>query len=317
MLMYHMRMIKVFGHISPDTDTTGCAILWAWYLNTHASHEAVPYVLGTLNKETAFILDHWDIPEPALLESVTAQDQVVIVDTNNPQELFSNISETKILQIIDHHRLAGGLSTTAPIDMTIRPLASTATVIYDLLGVHAETMPKNMQGLLLSCILSDTLAFRSPTTTPHDKDVALTLASKLKIDIAEYSSKMFEAKSDVSDFTDLGLIHLDSKKSAVGNKNIRISVVETTDPRMILKRKDSLVAAIQKLVAEEKDIDDVLFFIIDILKEEATVLTYNQFARDIVSVSFGVHVKPSTDTVVLPGIVSRKKQILPALQLPK
>ena len=312
--MYHMRMIKVFGHISPDTDTTGCAILWAWYLNTH---EAVPYVLGTLNKETAFILERWNIPEPALLESINAKDEVVIVDTNNPQELFPNISDAKIIQVIDHHRLAGGLSTSAPLDMTIRPLASTATVIYDLLGAHAETMPKNMQGLLLSCILSDTLAFRSPTTTPHDKDIAMKLAGKLKIDIAHYSSEMFEAKSDVSDFTDIGLIHLDSKKSAVGDKNIRISVVETTDPRMILKRKDALVAAIQKLVAEEKDIHDVLFFIIDILKEEATVLTYNAFSRDVIAASFGVTIKSNTETVVLPGIVSRKKQILPALQLPK
>ncbi len=308
-------MVKVFGHISPDTDATGSAILWAWYLNTHTTFDAVPYVLGSLNKETAFVLNRWEVPEPALLESVTAKEDVVIVDTNNPQELFANILETNILQIIDHHRLIGGLRTTNPIEVTLKPHASTATVIFDQLGTHAETMPANMMGIMLSCILSDTLEFRSPTTTPHDKNVAEMLAKKLGIDISAYASEMFAAKSDVSDFTDAGLIHLDSKKTEVGSKNFRISLVETTNPESILARKDGLISAIKHIVSEESDIDDVLFFVIDILKEEATVFTYNQTIKDIIALSFGVSVEG--DTAILPGIVSRKKQISPALKLPE
>ncbi|MES2224665.1 MAG: manganese-dependent inorganic pyrophosphatase [Patescibacteria group bacterium] len=306
-------MIKVFGHISPDTDTTGCAILWAWYLNAHTSHEATPYVLGTLNKETAFVLSRWNVAEPALLESIAADDEVVIVDTNNPQELFANINEANILQIIDHHKLTGGLTSKGPLEVTIRPLASTATVIYDLIGSHAEALPDDMAGTMLSCILSDTLEFRSPTTTPHDKDVAERLAAKLGVTISEYAAELFAAKSDVSDFTDIGLIHIDSKKYGVGDKNFRVSVVETTTPAMILSRKDGIVSAIKALLEEEKDVDDVLFFVIDILKEEATVLAYSDLAKDIVEASFGVTV--SGDTAVLPGVVSRKKQILPVLVL--
>ena len=120
-------MIKVFGHKSPDTDATGSAVLWAWYLNTHTSHKASAYVLGKLNKETIFVLDKWNISEPEILESLDESDDVVIVDTNNPQELFNNISDVNIVKIIDHHRLAGGLSTKAPVDITLKPLASTAT----------------------------------------------------------------------------------------------------------------------------------------------------------------------------------------------
>jgi manganese-dependent inorganic pyrophosphatase len=307
-------MIKVFGHISPDTDATVSAILWAWYLNTHTGSEATPYVLGTFNKETSFVLRRWNTEEPALLESIQAGDEVTVVDTNNPQELFTNLADADIVQIIDHHMLAGGISTRKPIDMTLRPLASTATVIHDLFGAHVETMPDNMKGLMLSSILSDTLAFRSPTTTPHDKAVAEKLAESLKIDIQSYANEMFKAKSDVSDFTDLGLLHIDSKKSPLGNKNVRISVVETTDTESILARKDGIVEAIQKLITDEKDVDEVLFFIIDILKEQATVLTYNQFVKDIISTSF--EVKADTDTEILPGIVSRKKQIIPSLKLP-
>jgi manganese-dependent inorganic pyrophosphatase len=306
-------MIKVFGHLSPDTDTTGSAILWAWYLNTHTSYQATPYVLGSLNKETAFVLRRWEIPEPILLESISADDEVIIVDTNNPQELFENINDATIVQIIDHHKLTGGLTTKGPLEMTIRPLACTATLIYDLVGAHIETLPTNMAGIMLSCILSDTLAFRSPTTTPHDKDVAEQLAKKIGVDINSYADELFAAKSDVSDFTDTGLIHIDSKKYEVGDKNFRVSVVETTTPATILERKDGIVKAITDILAEEKDIDDVLFFVVDILKEEATVLTYNQLTKDLVAASFGVTV--AGDTVVLPGVVSRKKQILPVLKL--
>ena len=307
-------MIKVFGHISPDTDTVVSAILWAWYLNTHTTNKAEACVLGELNKETSFLLKRWNVSEPTLIENVTAEDTVVIVDTNNPQELPANILDANIIQIIDHHMLAGGIATRKPIDVTIKTVASTATVIYDLIGGHAETLPQDMAGLLLSAILSDTLAFRSPTTTPRDKEVAEKIAAALSLDIQPYANEMFKAKSDVSDFTDKGLIHLDSKKSPLGDKNVRVSVVETTDPESILARKDGVVAAIEAIKAEESDVDDVLFFIVDILKEEATVLAYNQFVKDVVATSFGVTIE--SDTKVLPGIVSRKKQIIPSLKLP-
>ena len=100
-------MIKVFGHKSPDTDATVSAIVWAWYLNSFTSTKAEPFVLGALNKETSFVLNKWNTAEPTLLESINEDDQVVIVDTNNSQDLFDNINEADIVQIIDHHRLSG------------------------------------------------------------------------------------------------------------------------------------------------------------------------------------------------------------------
>ena len=126
---------------------------------------------------------------------------------------------------------------------------------------------------------------------------------------------MFAAKSDVSDYTDIGLIHLDSKKYPVGDKNIRVSSIETTMPELILDRKHGIIKAIKEVLDEEKDTDEVLLFVIDILKEEATVLTYNQFTKDLISTSFGV--RPDGDTHVLPGVLSRKKQIIPVLKLPE
>lgn len=306
-------MIKVFGHLSPDTDATTSAIIWAWYLNEHTAYDATPYVLGDLNSETSFVLNMWNVTTPDLLPALSAGESVAIVDTNNPQELPENINEMNLVQLIDHHKLVGGLTSEGPTTITLRPLACTATVLFDLMQIPPEHLPKEIAGLILSAILSDTLAFRSPTTTPHDKDVAEKLTTILGITISDYANQMFAAKSDVSMFSDSGLVLLDSKKYAVGDKNFRVSVIETTTPDLILARKAGIVEAITTLVTSESDVDDVLFFIVDILKEEATVLTYNDTTKQIVSSSFGVTV--TTDTEVLPGILSRKKQILPALKL--
>ena len=304
-------MIKVFGHQSPDTDATGSAIVCAWYLSEHTGAAATPYVLGALNKETEFMLEHFTTATPTLLEQVASGDDVVIVDTNNPQELFENINDTNMLSIIDHHKLVGGLETAGPIDISMRPLASTSSVIYVLMG--DIELPEHIAGILLSCILSDTLEFRSPTTTPHNKDIAEKLAKQLGLDITTYASQLFAAKSDISDFTDSGLIKLDSKKFAVGETNLRVSVIETTNPGTVLARKDGIVTAIKEIVAAEGDVDEVLFFVVDILNEAATVFTYNDNVKSIIEKSFAVTVE--RDTEVLPGIVSRKKQILPSLKV--
>jgi manganese-dependent inorganic pyrophosphatase len=306
-------MIKVFGHKAPDTDTTCCAILWAWYLNEHTRTKAAPYVLGPLNNETAFVLNRWGLPTPAILPALQSTDQVAIVDTNNPQELPENINDTTIMSIIDHHKLVGGLKTNKPLEMIIRPLASTATVIHDYIGDHAETLPPAMQGLVLSCILSDTLAFRSPTTTPHDQSVAESIAKNLGVDIATYAAEMFAAKSDISSFSDAELIKLDSKKYEVGSKNFRVSVIETAAPQLVMTRKDGLVSAIKQCVQEESDCDEVLLFMIDILSESATAFTYNELTTQVIEKSFGVAV--SGDTHALPGVVSRKTQIVPVLKM--
>src|SRR5512140_2912828 len=154
-------MIKVFGHKSPDTDSTGSPIVWAWYLTDVQGTPATPVLLGEPNTEAAFVLKHWNLPKPEIIADVAAGDQVVIVDTNNPQELPASVNEASILGIIDHHMLVGGLKTTSPIDITIRPLACTATVMHDLMGSDLAKAPRAIKGAMLSCILSDTMEFRS------------------------------------------------------------------------------------------------------------------------------------------------------------
>ncbi|MBD3765060.1 MAG: manganese-dependent inorganic pyrophosphatase [Rhodobacterales bacterium] len=305
-------MIKVFGHKAPDTDSTGSPIIWAWFLTEVKGTPATPCLLGEPNTEAAFVLQHWGLPKPQIIADVTAEDSCVIVDTNNPAELPPSINEAKVVGIIDHHLLAGGIKTKSPIDITIRPLACTATILHDLMGADVAKAPAAIKGAMLSCILSDTLEFRSPTTTAHDRAVAEALAADLGVSIPELAAQMFEAKSDVSAYSDAALLRMDGKEYEVAGKQLRISVLETTAPQVLLARKDSLMAAMPGVAAED-GADQVLLFIIDILKEEATLLVPNDLVKSIAEASFPCKVEG--DMVVLPGIMSRKKQIIPALKL--
>ena len=302
----------VFGHKSPDTDSTGSPLIWAWYLSDVKGQDARAVLLGEPNTEAAFVLQRWGFDKPEIISTVDAGQACVIVDTNNPAELPENINDADIQAIIDHHKLVGGIETKGPIDITVRPLACTATIMNDLMGDDAAKMADPVKGLMLSCILSDTLEFRSPTTTDHDKALAENLASDLGVSISEYAAEMFEAKSDVSTFSDAELLRMDSKEYDVGDKSFRISVLETTAPHIVLDRKDSLMNSMTDVAAED-GVDQVLLFVIDILKEEATLLVPNDLVKTVAEKSFGASV--SGDTVVLPGIMSRKKQIIPSLQL--
>ncbi|MBO9433507.1 manganese-dependent inorganic pyrophosphatase [Ruegeria sp. R13_0] len=302
----------VFGHKSPDTDSTGSPILWSWYLNEVKGEQAEPVLLGEPNTEAAFMLQRWDLPKPRIIADVEADTPVVIVDTNNPAELPASVNSADIRAIIDHHKLVGGLETKGPIDITVRPLACTATIMVDLMGDDAAKMPEAIKGAALTCILSDTLEFRSPTTTAHDREVAEKLAAELGLDVSAYAADMFAAKSDVSSFSDAELIRMDSKEYEVDGTKFRVSVLETTVPGVVLDRKGSLAASMVD-VAKEDGVDQVLLFVVDILNEEATLLVPNELVKTVAEKSFGASV--DGDAVVLPGIMSRKKQIIPNLKV--
>jgi len=302
----------VFGHKAPDTDSTGSPLIWAWYLSQVKGQDAKPVLLGAPNTEAAFVLNRWGYDTPEIIEDVADDQACVVVDTNNPAELPANINGADVQAIIDHHKLVGGLETRGPINITIRPLACTATIMHNLMGPNADKLTDPVKGLMLSCILSDTLEFRSPTTTEQDKALAESLAADLGLNLADYAAEMFAAKSDVSAFSDAELIRMDSKEYEVSGTKFRVSVLETTAPEIPLGRKDSLMASMKDVAAED-GVDEVLLFVVDILREEATLLVPNDTVKTVAEKSFGATVED--DTVVLPSIMSRKKQIIPNLAI--
>ncbi len=306
-------MIKIFGHKSPDTDSTGSPILWAWYLTNIEAVEAMAKLTGPPNNEASFVLNYWNVKQPEIIDDVDDGEEVIIVDTNNIGELPRNIANAKIVGIIDHHLLQGGLKTNTPINITVRPLACTATIMLDLMGPKTVAqLPREMKGIALSCILSDTLEFRSPTTTAHDQQVAEMLARDLNVNIPAYANEMFAAKSDMSMFSDSELLAVDSKQFDINGKKLKISVLETTSPKQILDRKETLIDSMAAFTTQEC-VDEILLFVVDILNESSTLLIQNETVRSICQNSFGV--VDEGDAIELPGIVSRKKQIIPSLKV--
>ena len=303
-------MIKIFGHKAPDSDSTGSPLIWEWFSNEVRRKPAKAYLLGQPNKEALFMLDRWGFDLPETIADLEEGDEVIIVDTNNPAELPAGIGKARIVEIIDHHLLQGGLATREPISIFMKPVACTATIMHELMGDAAERMPAPVRGLMLTCILSDTIEFRSPTTTDHDRTLAEQLARDLGIDIAAYAAEMFAAKSDLADCPDDEVLRIDSKTYEIDGRKLKISVLETTSPSAILARKPGLIEAMDR-VAEEDGVDQLLFFVVDILNESATLIAPNDFVRNLAEQSFSA--RAAGDEVHLPGIVSRKKQIIPNL----
>ena len=302
---------KVFGHLNPDTDSVCAAIVYAWYLTNHRSQPAVPYVLGSLAKEPSFVLNHFGVPTPALLGPLNAGDEVVIVDTNNPKELPEDLQVAELMEIVDHHILMGGLSSHVPIPVTIEPVACTTTVIWNLMQRAGVQPNAQMAGLMLAAILSDTLNFTSPTSTEKDKEVAKNLAQIAGINPDELAGEMFAAKSDISDLSASDLLVADSKVFELNGKKVRVSTLETTKPEFALAKLPELSGAITAMKSAES-LDYVFFFIVNILTTGSQLYIASEHEKLVAEKAFAKSVEG--ELLDLPGVVSRKKQMIPQLE---
>ncbi len=305
-----MPATLVFGHLNPDTDSTCSAIAYAWFLSEQGQ-EATPRVLGSLNRETQFVLNRFETPAPELLTEVPTDAKVVLVDTNNPEELPGSIASATITEIVDHHKLVGGLSSKDQLTITMRPVACTATIIYERMQATATQPDKRIAGLMLSAILSDTLNFTSPTTTDADKLAADELAALAEVDMQELAEQQSAAKSDLSGLSDRDILTQDSKVFPFGDVKVRISVLETTKPENALGMLSSLLPAAQAM-RDEENLQGIFFFIVDITKSNATLVLAGDWEKMVAEKAFSVAVVDGK--VELPGVVSRKKQMVPALE---
>lgn len=303
--------ISVFGHKAPDTDAVTSALVYAWELNERRI-EALPFRLGELNPETVFVLEKVGVAAPPLLTDVEPRAPVAIVDTNNPAELPDGVTKADIRSIVDHHKLSG-LTSSEPLDIDMRTLCSATSILYSRAKAANLTVPRHIAGLMLAGILSDSLEFRSPTTTPTDKVHAAELAAIAGLDVHDFATAMFDAKAQVGHLTPKELLMMDSKIFTLAGWKLRVSVLETTQPAAPLARRAELVVAMKALVVEEA-LDDVIFFVVDILKEDATFVSGSRTASALVEKAWNVTVDPAAGTVVLPGVLSRKKQIIPKLE---
>ncbi|MBR1730550.1 MAG: putative manganese-dependent inorganic diphosphatase [Selenomonadaceae bacterium] len=236
------------------------------------------------------------------------RDKIILVDHNERGQAIEGIEEAKIVEIIDHHRL-GGIQTSEPIYIRQEPVGCTCTIISNMYWQNDIDIPPSIAGLLLSAILSDTVLFKSPTCTEKDKRAAEKLAHIAGVDLREYGLKMLKAGAGIGDKTPQEIIKTDLKEFKIGDYKIVVSQISVMDPEEVLAIEDQLIAAMQEN-CDREGYDMDLMMVTDIL-EEATYLLYAGSPKTLIGEAFK---KDASGThVYLPGVMSRKKQMIPPL----
>jgi len=235
------------------------------------------------------------------------KQKVILVDHNGLSQSAIGIEEADITEIIDHHNLSA-IGTNVPINFRSMPVGCTATIIYDMYKEKEVEIPHDIAGLMLSAILSDTMIFKSPTTTEMDKNAAEALAKIAKVDIDKYGYEMFKAASSIKGISVNDLINQDFKAYSIGSTGLGISQVMTMDFEEIKVNIEEYIDKLDEL--KNNSYLAVVLFITDVYKNGSYVI-YNREAEDIVRDAFDL--SDIYEGVYIADLVSRKKQMLPAL----
>ena len=303
-----MNKVLVFGHKNPDTDTVTSAIVYA-YLKQQIGVDAEAVRLGEVNNETKFALEKFGFEAPRLISSVDGEAaQVILVDHNEFQQSADGIEEVQILEVIDHHRVAN-FQTSDPLYYRAEPVGCTATILNKIFKENDVAVPANIAGLMLSAIVSDTLLFKSPTCTEQDVKAGEELAKIAGVDAADYGLAMLKAGADLSDKSLEDLLSLDAKEFQFGDYKSVVAQVNAVDVNDVLGRQEELENLLNKNVAEN-GLDLFFFVVTDILNNDSTAVAIGQVAEASAK-AFGAEIV--NGRIVLPGVVSRKKQIVPVL----
>lgn len=303
-----MDKVLIFGHKNPDTDTICSAIAYA-DLKSKLGWSVEPVALGSVNGETKFALDRFGFKAPRVVESVAGEvKDVILVDHNERQQSVSDIDQVRVVEVIDHHRIAN-FETSGPLYYRAEPVGCTATILNKLYKENGVEVPANIAGLMLSAIISDSLLFKSPTCTEQDVAAARELAEIAGVNAEEYGLDMLKAGADLSDKSIEDLITLDAKEFEMGSSKVEIAQVNAVDVNDVLSRQAELETALAAIV-EKKGLDLFLFVVTDILNNDSVGLAVG---KDVAAVEEAYGVKLVDSKAVLKGVVSRKSQIVPVL----
>lgn len=308
-----MSKVYVTGHKSPDTDSIAAAISYS-YLKRQLGMDAVAARAGEPNKETKFALDYFKVEAPVLLTNVARKSEsdektkIILVDHNESKQCVDGIKDADVLELIDHHRL-GDFETESPIFILIRPVGCVNTVIYGLYKQNGVKPSKEVAGMMLSAIISDTVLFRSPTCTEEDKKAVKELAEIAGVDYEKYGMDMLKAGADISDYPAVKLAHNDTKEFEAGGKTFSCGQISVMDVDPINAKKADIMKALEATKAE-KNYEASYLMVTNILTED-TFLWFTKGAEEAAEKAFGK--KAEDGMVYLPKVMSRKKQVAPFL----
>ncbi len=300
----------VFGHKNPDTDAIAAAIALA-YLEKQDGYDTEAVALGPVNPETKFVLDYFGVKVPRIVENAEPEtDKVMLVHHNEPQQSINDIANLTVTHVVDHHRI-NGFNTAKPLYFRAAPYGCCSTVITQMYSEEGIDIPKEIAGLMMSAIISDTLLLKSPTTTDVDRDALQALADIAGVDnIEDYGVKMLKAGTNVDAKSDKELIDSDAKSFTLGGKNVRIDQINVVDLEDINKRlADIKTAMVEEAKAENYDL--FLVLVTNVLTSNSEMIVVGE-PKAIVETAFANKLNDD-DVMSLPGVVSRKKQVVPPL----
>ncbi len=298
----------IFGHTTPDSDSIIGAISLS-YLKNQLGEDTTPTRQGEINPETQFILDRFGFKAPEL-KTTYAKESVYLIDFMERSQSPKDIDEATILGIVDHHKL-GDLTTNSPLEMWVRPVGCSNTIVKQMFDYYGVEIPKNLAGIMMCAILSDTVIFKSPTCTKEDTKACKELAKIAEIeDYKALGMEMFIVKSDVLNATTEELVLRDFKDFNMGGVKIGVGQLEVVDLSVFDNMKDDLFSAMRK-IKDEGDRDTVLLLLTDIMQEGSQLLVVSDSLSKIER-AFNVNLDNSE--IWLPKVMSRKKQIIPFLE---
>lgn len=305
-----MEKELVFGHQNPDTDAIGTAIAFS-YLQNKLGYNTEAVALGEPNDETSYALKKFGFKAPRVIKTAANEVKaVMLVDHNEPQQSVSDIDKVKVTNVVDHHRIMN-FNTADPIYYRAEPMGCTSTIVWKMFRENQIEIPTRLAGLMMSAIISDTLLLKSPTTTDDDKKAVAALAKIAGVDYHQYGLAMLKAGTNIADKSEADLIDLDAKSFELNGKNVRVAQVNVVDLKEALARKDAFLKAMKESAAKN-NYDLFMLMITNILDSDSEALVVgSEDSKAVFEKAFG---KKLTDSEVkLPGVVSRKKQVVPPL----
>ncbi len=298
--------VLIFGHKNPDTDTICSAMVKEILYKKNGCEKSKAVRLGNVNKETQYVLNYLGLEAPELIEKVEEGQEVILVDHNEFNQSVEGIEKAKILEVVDHHRIAN-FETSEPLYYTARPFGCTSTILYKEFKNRNIEIEKTEAILMASAIISDTLLLKSPTTTDHDRKALEELGKIAGINIEEYGLEMLKAGTDLDDFSAEELINLDAKSLDKDGTKFVIAQVNTVSIEDVLKRQNELEEAMNNAISE-KGLSLFVLAITDILNSNSEIIALGT-KTDAVEKAFDK--KLENNRAFLEGVVSRKKQLLP------
>lgn len=304
-----MTKYLVFGHKNPDTDTIASAIAMSYFLEKQGQ-EAEPVALGEINEETAFALNHFNVSVPRIVTTVANEvKNVALVDHNEPIQSVDDLKEVSIDYVVDHHRI-NAFETAHPLYYRAEPIGSTATILYKMFVEHDYDIPKSIAGLMLSAIISDTLLFKSPTTTNQDENAAHELAKIADVNLEVYGMDLLKSGTNLDSKSETELLNSDAKNFDMNGKQVRIGQVNVVDFSDVLSRKDALLEQMKAEFDTASTLDLSVLIVTDILESNSIGFVVG---NDFTAVEKAFKTPVVESQLNLPGVVSRKKQVVPQL----